>query len=172
MGQPVAFFLTFTPYGNRLHGDGRGTVDRNNNLYGSPFLSEDRIKKDKRRKDMAQPPLYIDAKLRGGMHNAIHQHAEFRGWYIHALNIRSNHIHLVVTSDATADVTLNQFKAYTTRHLRGKGLVSKDRKVWARGGSKRKIWNEDHLRRACWYTLHSQGPDLPMDWRDASTDSE
>ena len=36
---PLAYLLTFTCYGTRLHGDTRGTVDRNNNRYGMPFLS-------------------------------------------------------------------------------------------------------------------------------------
>jgi len=36
--QPWAYFLTFTCYGDRLHGDKRGSVDRTHNHFGSHYL--------------------------------------------------------------------------------------------------------------------------------------
>jgi hypothetical protein len=37
--QPWAYFLlTFTCYGDRLHGDKRGSVDRTHNHFGSRYL--------------------------------------------------------------------------------------------------------------------------------------
>ena len=35
----LGYLLTFTCYGNRLHGDTRASVDRKNNRYGMPLLS-------------------------------------------------------------------------------------------------------------------------------------
>lgn len=35
MSEPVAFFLTWSAYGNWLHGDTKGSVDRNHNSYGN-----------------------------------------------------------------------------------------------------------------------------------------
>jgi len=38
---PLAVFFTFRTYGTWLHGDERGSIDRNNNLYGVPANCEE-----------------------------------------------------------------------------------------------------------------------------------
>ena len=37
----LAFHITWGTYGTRLHGDPRGTVDRNHNHFGDPVLGYD-----------------------------------------------------------------------------------------------------------------------------------
>jgi REP element-mobilizing transposase RayT len=165
MPAPIGYFLTWANYGTRLHGDKRGTVDRNHNHHGEPYLPADEIKQAKRFSDLSQPPLKLDAKMRGIVEHAIRRHAEIRGWLIHALNIRTNHIHLVLCGELDPARALNEFKAYCTRALRAEKIIAADRKVWVRKGSERWLWNRCQLERACWYTLHAQGPDLPVDWR-------
>src|SRR2546421_11369035 len=41
MSRPLAYHITWGTYGTRLHGDGRGTVDREHNEYGTPVLGPD-----------------------------------------------------------------------------------------------------------------------------------
>jgi hypothetical protein len=36
--RPLAYHITWGTYGTRLHGDKRGTVDRENNAFGTPVL--------------------------------------------------------------------------------------------------------------------------------------
>lgn len=165
MPEPLGHFLTWVTYGTRLHGDVRGTVDRDHKTYGTPYVAHDEVKRSKRIDDLGQQPFLIDPKARGVLVLAIESHADIRKWHIHALNVRTNHIHLVVSGTAAPSRALNEFKAYCTRHLRSEKLIAADRKVWARGGSTRWLWTSYHLDRACWYTRHAQGPDLPVDWR-------
>lgn len=40
-GYPLAYLLTFRCYGTWLHGDARGSVDREHNTYGTPCLDPD-----------------------------------------------------------------------------------------------------------------------------------
>jgi len=41
---PLAYLITFTTYGTWLHGDPRGSVDREHNVWGTPFLDPDRAR--------------------------------------------------------------------------------------------------------------------------------
>lgn len=172
MPEPLGHFLTWVTYGARLHGDVRGSVDRDQKTYGTPYVAHDEVKRSKRLNDMKQAPYLIDPRARGVIISAIKRHAEIRKWKIHALNVRTNHIHLVVSGTNAPSRALTEFKSYCTRDLRAEELVAIDRKVWARGGSTRWLWTPYHMERACWYTLHAQGPDLPVDWRGDEVEEE
>ncbi|HUT29941.1 MAG TPA: hypothetical protein VMX13_09125 [Sedimentisphaerales bacterium] len=39
MQYPLAYLITFSTYGAWLHGDNRGSVDKNHNSYGSLFIA-------------------------------------------------------------------------------------------------------------------------------------
>ncbi len=39
MPKPLAYFITFSRYGSRLHGAENGSVDRNHNQYGNDLIS-------------------------------------------------------------------------------------------------------------------------------------
>ena len=62
MSDPLAYFITFTCYGNWLHGDERGSVDRDHNAPGYEFLDadEERLSFDHAR--MTQPPYRLEAE--------------------------------------------------------------------------------------------------------------
>ena len=48
----------------------------------------------------------------------VADHCHVRGWALHAVNCRSNHIHVVVTADRDPDTVRDQFKAWCTRRLK------------------------------------------------------
>ncbi len=48
----------------------------------------------------------------------IDAHCRIRGWTLHAVNCRSNHVHVVVTTDAHPDHVHDQLKAWCTRRLK------------------------------------------------------
>ena len=106
-----AYFLTFSTYGTRLHGDERGTVDRSHNEFGAPDLGR---RPALEREDMAilkQPPFFMDANHRDAVSDAIREVCNYRDWELHALNVRTNHVHLMVSADAPVESVLNTFKA-------------------------------------------------------------
>ena len=41
-----------------------------------------------------------------------------RGWKLHAVNCRSNHVHVVVTANQNPKIVRNQLKAWCTRRLK------------------------------------------------------
>jgi REP element-mobilizing transposase RayT len=160
---PKAYMFTVTTYGTRLHGDERGTVDREHNEFNGPFVPPDEEWVALRADQLAEPPLKLNAKMRGETDRAIRAHAEFRGWHLHAAHVRTNHFHIVVAAVLPSDRMLAQFKAYATRALRKSDAIGNRRNVWTEGGSKRRLYTDQAVIDACNYVMFSQGPDLPME---------
>lgn len=160
---PKAYLFTIVPYGTRLHGDERGTVDEYHGHFGTPLAPGDAALKARRQASLRETPLLINPKMRAVIEDTLAQHCAFRGWRLLEFNVRTNHIHAVVSAAGEADAMLKDLKAYLTRSLRTSGALGDRRKVWAEGGSKRHLFTDDAVRRACSYVRDAQGPDLPRD---------
>jgi REP element-mobilizing transposase RayT len=83
-----------------------------------------------------------------------------RGWVLHALNVRTNHVHAVVSAPCLPEVVLRDVKAYATRSLREAGCWTGKRSPWSDGGSTRYLWTENALACAIVYVVERQGPPL------------
>ncbi|MCC7419306.1 MAG: transposase [Planctomycetaceae bacterium] len=84
------------------------------------------------------------------------EHAAIRGWVLHAVNARTNHVHLAVTSDKAAAAVRDQFKANATRVLRQEPDALVNEKVWTRGGDCEIVDGDDNLERVVEYILEAQ----------------
>jgi REP element-mobilizing transposase RayT len=153
---PLAYFLTWVTYGSWLHGDERGSIDREHNTPGTPRKPTDRGLEDHRRRQLMHDPVVLSDAMRTMVDAAIVEVCEHREWTLLAVNVRTNHVHVVVTAEAPSDNVLRDFKAYATRRLRRGGLVTADGKVWADGGSQRQLWKQWNVESAVNYTLHGQ----------------
>ena len=158
----IAYFITFTTYGTWLHGDGRGSVDRNNNIPGELLLPADDGLHSARASLMRQPAYRMGAEERATVLAAIRQHAEFRKWGLLAAHVRSNHVHIVVAGDAKPERMMNEFKAYATRALNRLQPGDESRIRWTRHGSTRWLNTEDSVRRAIEYTVFEQGEPMAV----------
>jgi hypothetical protein len=83
-----------------------------------------------------------------------------RGWTLHALNIRTNHAHAVISAPCAPESVLRDLKAYATRSLRQTGLWTHRGSPWSDGGSTRYLWTENALACAITYVVERQGPPL------------
>jgi len=160
MSGPAGYFLTFTTYGNRLHGDPRGSIHRRQNLLGTPALPLNRARQRFERELLTREPVLLSEEQRRAVASAIAEVCDYRAWRLHGLNVRTNHVHAVVTSEAPVLDVLTAFKAYGTRKLRSLGLVGAAEKVWARHGSTRFLRDEQDVIDAVSYVLDYQGDDL------------
>jgi REP element-mobilizing transposase RayT len=91
----------------------------------------------------------------------IRETCRIRKWDLHAFNVRTNHVHTVVTSNRKPGLVLNAFKANATRQLREDQLWAHEFSPWADKGSKIRLWNECSVANAIDYVLFGQGNDLP-----------
>ena len=158
---PLAYLISFRSYGTWLHGDDRGSIDRFHNRYGDPYLVQSEPWERHNRKKRKADPCILGAKERQSVLKAIRETCSIRKWNLRALNVRTNHVHTVVTANRKPELVLNAFKANATRQLRQDQLWRHPFSPWAHKGSKRLLWNERSVANAIDYVLNGQGDDLP-----------
>jgi REP element-mobilizing transposase RayT len=161
MAEPVAYFLTWPTYGTWLPGDEHGWVKRHHG-----FQLPDPMTKLESAARMAEDACRLDDEQRSLVEATIAEHCRIRGWTLHAVNCRSNHLHIVVTASQHPDELREQFKAWSTRRLREldtqrvAGTLAERhaprKNWWAERGSKRYLNDEDSLEAAILYVRDCQ----------------
>ena len=154
----IAYFLTWTCHGTWLHGDERGSVDSDNNRLGRARLAPDTGRLNAEQALLADAVRTLTRDARRVVDDTIRQHCTIRRWQIRALNVRTNHVHVVVSchDDVSPERVMDQLKAWSTRRLREAGLAGKDSRVWTEHGSTRWINSEIGLQEAIDYVLNGQ----------------
>jgi REP element-mobilizing transposase RayT len=160
---PIAYLITFRTYGTWLHGDERGSIDRHNNSFHLPKYSRQEHWNSISSKRMTRDPVTLSSQQRAIVESAIRETCTIRRWNLYAVNIRTNHGHVVVSTGGRDPSThLNAFKANATRQLREAGCWTLKVSPWSDKGSQRWLWTEKHLADAVDYVLLSQGHELPQ----------
>jgi REP element-mobilizing transposase RayT len=159
---PLAFLITFRSYGTWLHGDERGSVNRFRNQYKSPQLPPEKKWLETNTRRLKKEIVMLDPAQRHCVEVASRETCEIRGWHLHAINVRTNHVHLVVSAgEKKPEIVLNACKSNATRRMRETGCWQSTTSPWADNGSKRYLWNEQSIARAVDYVINGQGDDLP-----------
>lgn len=159
---PLALLITFRCYGTWLHGDERGSVTKGNNIYGTPYIPENKSWLARNIASLNHPPVNLDAEMRRSVELAIKETCNFRNWALFAANVRTNHVHSVIRSgDISSKKVLQALKSNATRKLREDSVWLHEHSPWSAGGSRRKLWNESSIDAAIDYVLYGQGNELP-----------
>lgn len=163
---PLAYLLTFRTYGTWLHGDERLSVDRHgNNIYGTPLIAPNQKLYDAMKAELKHPPVILNEVQRATVEQAIRTLCEQRPYHLQAINVRTNHIHAVVSAQAKPERIADAFKSFATKLLREKQLVEPALQIWSRGRSRRYLWKPRHVELAIEYVLYGQG-DTPFEIPD------
>ena len=107
--------------------------------------------------ELKNSAILLNRAQRDVVESAIRQVCEYRGYLLHAINVRTNHVHSVVTVQCKPEHVMDSFKAYATRKLREASLPGPDVKPWARHGSTPYLWTDEELERAVDYVNNGQG---------------
>ena len=158
---PLAYLISFRSYGTWLHGDERGSIDRFHNRYGDPYLPSSPKWHRHNLNRLKADPFILHAKERRAVEKAIRETCGIRKWHLQAINVRTNHVHAVVTANCKPERVLNALKANATHQLRKDSLWAHASSPWADEGSERRLWNERSVARAIDYVMNGQGDDLP-----------
>jgi hypothetical protein len=135
---PLAYLITFLCFGTWLHGDRRGSIDRFHNRYKSPYIEPNERWHRHNADNLERKPVILNASQRQSIDGAVRETCDIRKWYLHALNVRTNHIHAVVSIGALRpERALSAFKANATRRMRQDGCWRQAASPWAEKGSKR-----------------------------------
>ena len=151
MNDPVTYFITWTTYGTWLPGDSRGWRKwKAGEQQPQPLLENwcrDRMK---------EQPVLLNECQRHEVEAICRRHSEIRGWELHAVSARSNHVHLAVTANAGPKKVRNQFKANATRILRQHPHPIVNERIWTRGGDVDVVDGEDALEQVILYITEAQ----------------
>ena len=151
------YFLTWTTRGTWLHGDERGSVDRDHNTRGSPLLPPDLHLKLSTQERLVRDPVRLSVSQRSIASDAIERVCKHRNWSLLAMNIRSNHVHIVIEApDSKPEIVMGQLKSWATRDLREAGEIASKGRIWTNQGSTRWIKDGASLTAAIDYVLNHQ----------------
>lgn len=153
---PQAYFITFRTYGTWLPGHEEGSVNRHRAVFGTPGIEPDAELVRASANELSCPPFTLSIPQRAAVDSAIHGVCEHRAWRMLALNVRSNHVHAVVSGSAAPEKMMNDFKSWSARRLREQRLIGADTRVWARHGSTRHLFFDDAVAGAVQYTMREQ----------------
>ena len=159
---PLAHLITFRTYGTWLHGDERGSVNRFRNTFRTRRLPSEQKWLEANKQRLKREIVTLNAQQRACVEKAIRETCRKRGWQLLAINVRTNHVHIVVSiGEQGSSRALNAFKANATRIMREEGCWLESGSPWVDKGSRRFLWNERSVERAINYVLNGQGDDLP-----------
>ena len=155
----LAYHLTWTTYGTWLPGDTRGWV-----RWGAWGVQPPDPKREAAAYNlMAESAVVLNAEQRALVEQIIRDHCRIRGWLLHAVNARSNHVHVVVTADRAPGEVMNQFKAWCSRKLSDAASLvhavarKAGRRRWfTEGGNAQSIEDAAYLENAIRYVLEGQ----------------
>jgi REP element-mobilizing transposase RayT len=157
---PLAYLITFRCYGTWLHGDHRGSMDRKHNTYGTAKIPSNPRLESSDAEQLKHLSITLDASQRQIVEKAVREVCVYRKYILRAINVRTNHVHTVVTAAEKPEPVLDTFKSYATRALRSAGLLSASVKPWVRHGSTIYLWKERDVAKAVEYVLLGQGDEL------------
>ena len=67
------------------------------------FQEPDAKRKESARRLMTEPTLTLDAGQRAVAERTVADHCRFRGWHLHAVNCRTQHVHVMALAMPSAD---------------------------------------------------------------------
>ncbi len=145
------YFITWTTYGTWLPGDARGWKRK----YFGEQTPQPRLE-DWCRRRLTAEPVFLNPIHREKVDQICRDHVAFRGWTLHAINVRSNHVHVLVTADISPRRVRDQLKAWATRILRAPPEMITVTKMWTRGGDCRTIEDDGGLQTVIHYINEQQ----------------
>ena len=158
---PLAYFITFRCYGTWLHGDERNSTDRFNNQYNASFIAPSQRWQRHNEITLKHPPVTLNSDRRAAVEDGIRETCKIREWELKAVNVRTNHVHAVVSASGKPESVLSAFKANATRKMRENKSWVDTHSPWADKGSRRYLWTERSIESAIDYTINGQGDEIP-----------
>ena len=115
-----------------------------------------RVRELEARAKMAEDACRLTPEQRRSVERQIAETCAKRGWVLHAVNCRSNHVHVVVSAGVDKPKKIRiDLKAWATRALKKTADQGRDN-WWAERGSIRFLDNEESLHGATLYVRDAQ----------------
>lgn len=147
----IAYFSTWTTYGTWLPGDPRGWYQR-----GGGFRDPNSTRQLDAILVMSEAVVVLDPDQRRIVEKTVADHCAIRKCLLHAVNCRSNHVHVVVTAPGRSiEVPREQFKYWCTRRLKERAGVVREN-WWTERGWDEYIDDDTALAEVIAYVIEGQ----------------
>ena len=151
MPPPLAYHLTWHTHKTHLPGSEKGWVYRG----GGGILAPDARRELAAELASDAEPVVLTDVQRAAIEDQIRETCAHRGWTVHALNVRTTHVHVVVSAAGVApEVVMDQLKAWASRRLNR--LAGAKGRWWAYHGSTKWINDPAYLRNSVEYVRDGQ----------------
>jgi len=155
VNSPLAYFITWTTYGTWLHGDARGSfLDRT-------FLAPDTQLETVNRAALTEDVVILTQHQRAIVDATLVAECHAQAWELHARNVRSNHVHIVVSPSRSGPFVRSRMKALASKALSDDaGLPEAEhngrKRWWTEKGNIVAIENEQSLEQTIEYVMDLQ----------------
>jgi hypothetical protein len=146
----LAYHITWGTYGTRLHGDPRGTVDRQHNQYGEAVLGFDEHRWERENSLLKFPPVFLETTRMTLVESLVPEICARGGWMNRAAACGPDHVHVILTSPNDPETIRRLAKRWLGQELSrrcagepGCPQPGTDATWWAECGSIRWIFEED-----------------------------
>ncbi|MCG8450724.1 MAG: transposase [Pirellulales bacterium] len=108
---PPAYLITFHTYGSWLHGEAKGSVDRQHNRPTTDFAPADERRVAAMQHRMTSETVILNEAQRKSVEQTIAEVCRHRNWELLAANVRTNHVHVVIAAPVEPEKVMNDLKA-------------------------------------------------------------
>ncbi len=139
MAKTVGYMITWTTYGTWLQGDKRGYVKKGKICPPNPSLAKSN------QENLIKNPVKLSKAHRAIVTKAIYEKAKRLKQKIHALAVRSNHVHIVAEYiPMPIGLVVKNYKNFTHVKLREAGFCGR---LWTKGFDKRYCFDKRSLEK-------------------------
>jgi len=129
-------------------------------MYGTPLLQPSALRRKHDRDLLKQPPVTLSSRQSAVIKAAIDEACTIRRWQLWTVNVRTNHVHAVVSANKKPESVLSALKANASRAMREAGLWTSTLSPWEFRGSKKYLWSKKQIADAIAYVEYDQGEPL------------
>ncbi|MGD0140842.1 MAG: hypothetical protein ABSD28_18415 [Tepidisphaeraceae bacterium] len=157
----IAYHITWGTYGTRLHGDPRGTVDREHNQRGSPILGFDEHRWEQEKQRLKFPPVRLMDEQRIFAESLIPNVCQRGHWTHRSCAVGSDHVHVILTSEHDPETIRRLLKRWLGQELSRHYPLPPGATWWAECGSIRWITEEEYYSNALQYVTRQRATKEP-----------
>ena len=163
MPRPLAYHITWGTYGTRLHGDARGTVDRDHNEYGTPVLGPDPERQRIEQQRLKFPPVVLTTDERQFVESTVPDVCRRGHWDYVESAAGPDHVHTVLSSPFDPETIRRLLKRWIGQTLSDRRPLPPGATWWAEDGSIRWISDHWYLGNAAYYVRRQRTTPEPQD---------
>jgi REP element-mobilizing transposase RayT len=148
---PLAYHIIFGTYGTRLHGDARGTADREHNVYGEPIVGRDGEWEQIERENLRFEPRIFTREQMVAAEGLIPSVCSRGGWGLFACAAGPDHVHAVLSATVGGKDVRRWLKRWLGERLAKRWALREGETFWSEAGSVKWVWTTDYFERVVPY---------------------